>query len=220
MADSIQSTKCLLETLLSRLKLKDIPFQVFRAASAVDMDTQWNHLLKIEPLLTRGDTNASVIPLRRSLKQFLNHCCVDRRYFFSIKKCGSDTCSICCPPWLPADVFTTLHHLPDPVPDSTGEHYKDFADIYGSDTNEKHRPSLADSSRKPHGIPFQPSAQYAKNVNETIKCTECLKPRVLYSKNKLKVTDQITLQNLLANVNYSCGSVLSDVQDKSMSKSQ
>ena len=47
-----------------------------------------------------------------------------------------------------------------------------------------------------------------------------MKPRVLYSKNKLKVTDQITLQNLLANVNYSCGSVLSDVQDKSMSKSQ
>ena len=36
LADSIQSTKCLLETLLSRLKLKDIPFQVFRAASAVD----------------------------------------------------------------------------------------------------------------------------------------------------------------------------------------
>lgn len=91
LADSIQSTKCLLETLLSRLKLKGIPFQVFHAASAVDMDTQWNHLLKIEPLLTKGDTNASVIPLRPGLKQFLNHCCMDRRYFFSIKKCGSST---------------------------------------------------------------------------------------------------------------------------------
>lgn len=62
LADSIQSTKCLLETLISRLKLKDIPFQIFHAATAVDKDTQWNHLLKIEPLLTIGDTNAAVIP--------------------------------------------------------------------------------------------------------------------------------------------------------------
>ena len=77
---------------------------------------------------------------------------------------------------------------------------------------------MADSSRKPHGIPFQPSAQYAKNVNETIKCTECLKPQVLYSKNKLNFTDQINLQNVHANVNYSCGSELSDIQDESMSK--
>ena len=178
------------------------------------------HLLKIEPLLTRGDTNSSVIPLRPGLKRFLDHFCVDRRYFFSIKKCGSTTCSICRPPQLPVDIFDTLHHLPDPVPDSTGEHYKDFDDIYGSNTTEKHRPSLADSSRKPHGLPFQPNAQYAKNVNETIKCTECLKPRVLYSKNKLKFTDQITLQNLLVNVNYSCGSVLSDIQDETLSNSQ
>ena len=220
LADSMQSTKCLLETLLSRLKLKGNPFQNFHAASTVEIDAQWNHLLKIEPLLTKGDTNASIIPLRPGLKRFLNHCCVDRRYFFSIKKCGSTTCSICCPPRLPVDIFDTLHHLPDPVPDSTGEHYKDFDDIYGSDTSEKHCPSLADSSRKPHGIPFQRSAQYAKNVNETIKCTECLKPRVLYSKNKLRFTYQITLQNLLVAVNYSCGSVLSDFQDETLSRSQ
>ena len=41
-----------------------------------------------------------------------------------------------------------------------------------------------------------------------------------YSKNKLKFTDQITLQNLLANVNYSSGSVLSDIQNESLSKNQ
>ena len=40
------------------------------------------------------------------------------------------------------------------------------------------------------------------------------------SKNKLKFTDQITLQNLLVNVNYSCGSVLSDIQDETLSRSQ
>ena len=37
---------------------------------------------------------------------------------------------------------------------------------------------------------------------------------------KLKFADQVTLKNLLADINYSCGSVLSDVQDESMSKCQ
>ena len=83
LADSLQSTKCLLETLFSRLKLKGIPFQVFHAASAVDMDSRWNHLLKIELLLSKDDTNASIIPLRPGLKRFLSHCCVDRRYFLA-----------------------------------------------------------------------------------------------------------------------------------------
>jgi hypothetical protein len=50
---------------------------------------------------------------------------------------------------VPAHVLFVAHHG---YPDFTGEHYKDFDDIYGSSINEKHRPSLADSSRKPHGI--------------------------------------------------------------------
>ena len=38
-------------------------------------------------------------------------------------------------------------------------------------------------------MPFAPSAQVAKNVGMTIKCHECGKSRLLYSKNKLKLSE-------------------------------
>ena len=86
------------------------------------------------------------------------------------------TCTACAPPRLPPDVFSSL---PDPVPDSTGEHYKSFKDLYGTSTSEKFRPTLSKGPKKSHGLPFQPNAQFARNVCETILCCECLKPRVL-----------------------------------------
>ena len=64
------------------------------------------------------------------MQEFLEHCCKGRHYFFSIKKCGESTCTICRPlRCLPED-FEQLHYLPDPVP---GEdlHYKSFDELYG-----------------------------------------------------------------------------------------
>ena len=50
------------------------------------------------------------------LVEFMDHCCVSRTYFFTVKKCGSSDCEICDPPRLPVDVFCQLHNFPDPVP--------------------------------------------------------------------------------------------------------
>ena len=126
---------------------------------------------------------------RPGLKKFLDHCCQERLYSFSIKKCGSTTCSICNPPRLAAEVFSTLHHLPDPVPDITGEHYRNFEDLYGTPTLEEYRPSMTEGGRKPHGLPFQPNTQYARNVGMTMQCCEYLKPRVIYAQLKLRIQD-------------------------------
>ena len=60
----------------------------------------------------------------------------------------------------------------------------------GSDPDEKHIPSvLADVSKLPTGVPFKTIAQNAKNVNETIACKECEKPRLLYSQKKVRDKD-------------------------------
>lgn len=88
--------------------------------------------------------------------------CVSRHYMFSIKKCGKTSCAICKHPRLPSEVFSDLHHLPDPVP--SGDKYQDFSTSYGQPTSEKHHPSLAAGTSGSHGMPFPPSAQYAKNV--------------------------------------------------------
>ena len=58
--------------------------------------------------------------------------------------------------------------------------------IEGSDESEKFLPSkLEDPSKRNHGMSFTPTAQTALNVGKTIKCTQCLKPRVVYAKKKL-----------------------------------
>ena len=48
-----------------------------------------------------------------------------RHYSLSIKKCGSDECSVCFQPRLSPEKFEKLHFLPDPVPENAN-HYKPF----------------------------------------------------------------------------------------------
>ena len=173
----LQSVKALLESLFVWLKLKEIPFQVFHAASSAEVDVFWSNILRIDAQLTKEDISSRIVQSRPGLKKFLDNCFQERLYSFSIKKCGSTTCSIYNPPQLAAEVFSTLHHLSDPVPDITGEHYRNFEDLYGTPTSEKYRPSMTEGGRKPHELPLQPNAQYARNVGMTMQCCECLKPR-------------------------------------------
>lgn len=77
------------------------------------------------------------------------HFNVTKRSSFSVlqvKKCSpalAHECPYCihAPPRLAADVFETLHFLPDPVLGQGGS-YKDFSDVYGTETTDKDRPSL------------------------------------------------------------------------------
>ena len=61
------------------------------------------------------------------------------------KKCPwpQDACAYCLfnPPRLSAEDFEQLHFLPDPVPGTDGK-YKDFSELYGTQTTDNHRPGL------------------------------------------------------------------------------
>ena len=84
---------------------------------------------------------------------------------FCIKKCKDTQCKYHLPPKLNEELFDSLHHFPDRMHSSF--RYKLFSDVYGSETTEKHRPSLsaARSSASSHRMPFNPSKQTALNVN-------------------------------------------------------
>ena len=50
-----------------------------------------------------------------------------------------------------------------------GNVYKPFSEVYRTETTEKDRPSLQSSAEKQcHGMPFNPSAQFARNVAKTV----------------------------------------------------
>ena len=60
------------------------------------------------------------------------------------------------------------------------------------------------------GIPFNPSGQFARNVGKFVECSECSKPRVLYSARKLPSRDQQWLDIVLNDTSFSCGTALQD----------
>ena len=147
------------------------------------------------------------------LKQFLSHCCQERTYSFSIKKCGQHDCLICSAPRLCEDDFKRLSHLPDPVPTEDGRHYKSFQDVVGTATSEVHLPSLKTKSRK-HNVPFNPLQQHALNTRLLLECCECNKPRLLFSKKKLSNTETLNFKKALNGLMYTCGAAIIEFKDQ------
>ena len=54
---------------------------------------------------------------------------------------------MCGPSRLPERVLSSLHTLPDPMPGEEGR-YKQFTELYGTETNKSHHPSLPTESKK------------------------------------------------------------------------
>lgn len=82
---------------------------------------------------------------KKALLDFLQVHCKVCHYMFSVKKCNLPGC-VCKPTRLPVDIFDSLHHLPDPVPND--DHYFDFDSLYGKvETTEEHCPSKEYSIR-------------------------------------------------------------------------
>ena len=128
---------------------------------------------------------------------------------FSIKKYGEENCNICQELQLPPEVFSSLSHLLDPIPN--GEHYNDFDTSYSTVKTEEHLPSLNEKMKIGHAMPYSPTAQTAKNANLVIQCNSCSKWQVLYANKKLKTVVRDRVASELGNLSHSCGSLLADI---------
>jgi len=109
------------------------------------------------------------------------------------------------------ETFSTLRHLPDPIPGDEG-HYKAFSEIYGECTTEEHRPSLLTAQRAPRkSIGFSPSQQHINNVGLLVQCEECDKWRLLFCKHKLNYQEVTELGKCLDDLSYTCGVMFSEL---------
>ena len=210
--DSIAPVKVLLTQLCNRLQLKEENFTPVAAAAEESIEELWDSVQEVEPSLVLGESlRKEHLPHKDKLKRLMEHCCVRRHYFFVVKKCGSSTCEFCKPPRLPSDMFSTLHALPDPMPGMDG-HYKSFSDLYGSSTNESHRPSLQKRSNKKKTLPFASSLRHVKNVDMMLECEQCGSWRLLYCEQKLTKKERENLEEALADVSFTCGAPLQDLE--------
>ncbi|CAB5380292.1 unnamed protein product [Rhizophagus irregularis] len=115
-------------------------------------------------------------------------------------------------------MFEKLANFPDLVPGNKN-HYMSFKEIYGKETNEKHRPSLKSKSNNnttnSNDLQLKPTQQYVRNVGQCVLCIKCNRPRVLYSKCKVKQEMIRKLHSFLETVDYSCGTTFVDLTDLS-----
>ena len=73
---------------------------------------------------------------------------------------------------------------------------------------EQDCPSLQNVCKQTHGLPFTPSAQTCRNIAEVVLCSECLRPRVLYSQKKVDYEECVVVRRTLEQIPYTCGSKL------------
>ena len=209
--DSVEPVKILISDIIRRLQLKGRPFEVFSAASELEIEEVWNSLHAIDSTLNLRDKHQKgSLSSHPSLKAFLSHCCQERHYSFCVKKCGHSTCDICKAPRLPPEIFSQIHHLPDPIPACDG-HYKSFNEIYGTPTTETHRPSSMKHAGKAKTLPFVASVQHVRNVSLMVQCEECAMWRLLYAPRKLSYVARQELESLLEDYTFSCGAALNDL---------
>lgn len=180
------------------------------------LDCKVNDMVKsidLDHSLTGSET-LELLKDRPKLKKYLEHCSKERTYFFSLKKCGKNDCTTCAPIRLPSDIFESIHHLPDPMPDSNNEgHYLQFTDVYGTQTSEEHLPSLQVSSRG-HRIPFNPLIQHAKNTGITVSCVECNKPRLVYARKKVPTNIIKQFKHEISELWFTCGATIEELVGK------
>lgn len=207
--DSVQSAKVLLSEVFQRLQLKEKNFEVFTPASLSDIGSFSETIKLLDSTASLDITKASMTEYQ-GIKRFYDHCCQVRHYSFCIKKCGQDSCSLCKPVRMPRDMFDQISFLPDPVPQSDG-HYKEFKEVFGTETTESHRPSLQKRLYREKSVPFPVTAQHAKNTNIVVQCEECGMWRIVYSKYKLSNSELDIIQSILDNYSYTCGSSMADL---------
>ena len=98
---------------------------------------------QVDETVPAGCTKKVDLEKKKAYQKFVQDHCKVRYYMFSTKKCSNPSC-ICKPPKLPSEIFQTTHHLPDPIPDQSGDHFKEYKELYGKvEMTEGHRPSLA-----------------------------------------------------------------------------
>ena len=219
--NSLSPVKLLLSEIFSRLKLHDETIRTFVSATPTEISDFWTSVIAIDSSLKENIqyTKKTFETEHIVVAEFITHCCCASQYSFDILKCGNSSCNLCKPVRLPIESFSKLKHLPHPMPGDDG-HYIAFSDVFGSNTTEEHRPSLAKKSSgitqkkgstKKNTLPFYGTVQHVRNAALVLQCEECGLWRLIYSKYKLKKNQREQLQRILDDVIYTCGSKLRDL---------
>ncbi|CAC5366714.1 unnamed protein product [Mytilus coruscus] len=206
--ESLKPMMTMLENRAKRVQLKGKPFQVFPAADDMDVEQTEARVTLFNPTISVGKYQQTHMTKARGFKEYIEKHCQERHYVFQIRRCSDAECCL-----LPSREW---QWLPDPILDYTRQHYKAFEAVLGTVTTEKDRPSftnqtIAAVAQEQQGC--ENRILVAQNVRSTVTCTECDKPRCVYSKLKLTPRDVRALKHRIDKYDYTCGAILAPEGD-------
>ena len=172
--------------------MKNEKFKIFEPASAEEL-AKYKLKNEIFDKSIADFEKKESLQLYPNFSNFLNTHYTSRTYYFPIFKCESDYCKF----YLPLR-DGPIEKFGDPVP-------------YQDDNGNEHYCLGDDPAKRKHGLPFSPTAQTALNVGMTMNCTECRKPRLIYSKSKLKPNEISELKRSLNGFQYVCWSSFQEI---------
>ena len=147
-SESVEPVQATIRNRFARLKLKEEPFLTLDPMTELEIDVFKRHLRELFPDLNLETLQKNHTKKVVSYTEWTERHCRERHYTYQIRKCDDVNC--CLPRRAPDDV--KLDWLPDPVPDESGEHYKSYSEVVGTETDEAARPT----SKAQNQIPKKP----------------------------------------------------------------
>ena len=84
--ESVKGVKDLLRSVFSKLSLKGKPFEIFEAASDIEIDDLFSEMIEVDSTLGKDDISAQKVKNKDKLLNFLETHCLRRDYMFAVKK--------------------------------------------------------------------------------------------------------------------------------------
>ena len=210
--DSMSPVKAILAQRFQNMKIKDVPIKIGTAATTEDIDKLFGFSEFIDPTLQKDKLSSKFLKEATAYNYFIKKHCHCSHYAFQIKKCTDSSCYYCTqhPIQLTPEVFANLPFLPLPLLDGNKEKYLKFDEVVAKPLSEKDRPSYIP---KPSDESKEIDKQNRKllvraKVRAVVECTDCCKPRCVFSNSKLTADEEIALNRIKESCLYACGSAL------------
>ncbi|CAG2208657.1 unnamed protein product [Mytilus edulis] len=235
--ESVEPVQSLIRNRFSRLKLKDQPVSVSDPMTDIEIDTLQRHLRELFPELDLKKLVKTHTDKVQSYQTWKENHCRERQYLFQIRKCQNP---VCCIPsilsdealyWLPDPVLCDdkEHFKPYEEVNGTDTSESDRPTFkvvnkapsktkkakrsVEAEINDQTQDDDADDIQEVTTCTednYHASIFTSQNARGVVKCVECLKSRVYYSKTRLTERHQTLIALNISEYDYSCGAELAD----------
>ncbi|XP_063434558.1 uncharacterized protein LOC134715936 [Mytilus trossulus] len=211
--ESIKSVIDIVNSRFERMRFKDDYLTTYKGVTENQIMDALEVVCQVLNKELKVDMSSGELRKVKQVQDFIARHGRSSHYAFQLKKCND--CPYCeiNPPRIPEDKFQDLHFLPNPVPGENNQ-YKSFSELYGQNTGEEqHRPGAAHKAEENENDKQRRDLFKNNKVREVILCSECSKPRCIFSEKKLSREQDELILRLKEDSFYTCGGAL--VQDDS-----